>query len=67
MEQLGEPLNVKLTAKLIGVSPWTLRQRLMPMGLPHFRIGRSGKLTFYRDQVVRWILQHQSQVKGGYR
>lgn len=67
MEQLGEPLNVKLTARLIGVSCWTLRQKLMPMGLPHFRIGKNGKLTFYREQVIRWILQHQSQRKGGFQ
>ena len=49
-------------AKLIGCSSWTVRQRHIRSGLPHFRAGTSGKLIFYRDQVVRWIESHQ---KGG--
>lgn len=64
MLEIGEPLNVKQVAQLIGCSPWTVRQRHMPAGLPYFRAGASGKLIFYRDQVVRWILQKQ-QLKGG--
>jgi hypothetical protein len=32
-------------------------------GLPHLRSGPSGKLIFYRDQVVAWILTNQQ--KGG--
>src|ERR1039458_5431773 len=59
----GEPLNLKRVADLIGCSPWTVRQRHLPAGLPHFRAGASGKLIFYRDQVVRWILENQK--KGG--
>jgi hypothetical protein len=60
--ELGEPLTIMQVAKLIGCSPWTVRQRHMRGGLPHFRAGVNGKLIFYRDQVVRWI---QSQQKGG--
>jgi len=63
-EPLGEPLSIKQVAQLIGCSHWTVRQRHLPEGLPHFRAGASGKLIFYRDQVVRWILQKQ-QLKGG--
>jgi len=60
--ELGEPLTIRQVAKLIGCSPWTVRQQHMRRGLPHFRAGANGKLIFYRDQVVRWI---QSQQKGG--
>jgi hypothetical protein len=62
-QRLGDPLNIKQTARLIGCSPWTVRQVLIPAGLPHFRAGANGKLIFYRDQVVRWILHNQN--KGG--
>ena len=60
--ELGEPLTITQVAKLIGCSPWTVRQRHMRSGLPHFRAGANGKLIFYRAQVVRWI---QAQQKGG--
>jgi hypothetical protein len=56
---LGPPLSIQAVARLIGVSPWTVRQRLMPQGLPHFRIGASGKLIFYTHQVVAWITKRQ--------
>jgi hypothetical protein len=62
-DALGEPLGVREAARLIGCSAWTVRHRHMPLGLPHFRSGPSGKLVFYRNQVVRWILQQQK--KGG--
>jgi hypothetical protein len=60
---LGRPLDLKGVARLIGCSPWTVRQKLIPMGLPHFRSGASGKLIFYEAQIVRWI-QHK-QTQGG--
>ena len=60
--ELGRPMTITEVAKLIGCSPWTVRQRFLPRGLPHFRTGASGKLIFYRDQVLRWI---ESQIKGG--
>jgi hypothetical protein len=58
---LGIPLNIREVARMIGCSPWTVRQTLIPRGLPVFRSGASGKLIFYRDQVVRWI----EQIQGG--
>jgi hypothetical protein len=60
---LGAPLSIREAALLIGCSPWTVRHRYLPQGLPHFRSGPAGKLVFYRNQVVRWILQQQQ--KGG--
>jgi hypothetical protein len=51
-------------SKLIGLSPWSIRQRLIPEGLPHFRSGANGKLVFYRNQVEQWIVRRQ-QLNGG--
>ena len=62
---LGAPLGIRDVARLIGCSAWTVRQSYIPQGLPHLRSGPSGKLIFYRDQIVRWILEHQQ--KGGTR
>jgi hypothetical protein len=59
---LGLPLDIRGVAELIGCSPWTVRQRLMPSGLPFFRFGASGKFIFYTNQVVRWI---EARQKGG--
>ena len=56
---LGKPINIQQTAQLIGCSPWTVRQTLIPRGLPFFRSGASGKLIFYTNQVVRWIQNQQ--------
>jgi hypothetical protein len=56
---LGEPLCLAEVAELIGYSPWTVRQTLIPKGLPHFRSGANGRLIFYRDQVIRWIENQQ--------
>jgi hypothetical protein len=58
---LGVPLNIAQVARLIGCSPWTVRQTLIPRGLPHFRFTANGRLIFYRDQVVRWI----ENIQGG--
>lgn len=63
-DALGEPLTITEVARLMGCSVWTVRQRYLPSGLPYFRIGKAGKLTFYRNQIVRWILEKQQQ-KGG--
>jgi hypothetical protein len=62
-DALGEPLSIRAVAQLIGCSAWTVRHRYLPQGLPHFRSGPAGKLVFYQNQVVRWILQQQR--KGG--
>jgi hypothetical protein len=64
---LGEPLSIRLVAELIGCSAWTVRHRHIPAGLPHFRSGPSGKLFFYRNQLVRWILQQQKKGTGSPR
>lgn len=58
---LGIPLNIREVARMIGCSPSTVRQTLIPKGLPVFRSGASGKLIFYRDQVIRWI----EKIQGG--
>lgn len=62
-DALGEPLSIREVARVIGCSAWTVRHGYLPQGLPHFRSGPAGKLVFYRNQVVRWILQQQK--KGG--
>lgn len=58
-EPLGPPLSIREAAAVIGCSPWTIRQKLLPSGLPHFRVGRSGKLFFYKTQVIRWLMRQQ--------
>ena len=57
--KLGSPLDIRAVALLIGCSPWTVRQTLIPRGLPHFRFKASGRLTFYEAQVIRWIENQQ--------
>ena len=58
---LGTPLNVKQAAELIGCSVWTVRQKLLPQGVPCFRSGPGSRLRFYRNQVVAWILKNQKE------
>jgi hypothetical protein len=62
-ETLGEPMTIRAVAGLIGCSAWTVRHRYLPQGIPHLRSGPMGKLIFFRNQVVTWILQQQR--KGG--
>ena len=59
MVPLGRPLDIREVARMIGCSPWTVRQTLVPRGLPHFRFRANGRLVFYRDQVIRWIEKSQ--------
>ena len=66
LDGLGTPLSIRDVARMLGCSPWTVRQQHIPAGLPHFRSGSQGKLVFFRDQVVAWILRQQ-QRKGGIR
>jgi hypothetical protein len=61
---LGAPLSIRDVARLIGCSAWTVRQKYVPKGLPHLRSGPSGRLTFFENQVVAWVLAQQ-QKKGG--
>ena len=61
-EALGRPLNLRQVAALIGSSPWTVRQTLIPRGLPFFRFKANGRLVFFESQIVRWI---ENQQQGG--
>jgi len=62
-DPLGVPLSIRKVAALIGVSAWTIRQRYLPAGLPHFRSTPQGKLIFYKNQIISWLLAEQR--KGG--
>jgi hypothetical protein len=65
--RLGPPLHIKEVARLIGCSCWTVRQTLIPKGLPCFRGTSRGRLIFYQDQVIRWIeKKQQTRTAGGY-
>jgi len=61
--RLGQPLGIRQVARLVGCSPWTVRQVLIPRGLPVFRSKAGGRLIFYEEQVIRWI---ERQQKGGH-
>ncbi len=61
-DPLGEPLTIQDAALIIGCSPWTIRQKYIPAGLPYHRVAPKGKLIFYRKQIIRWVTQRQ---KGG--
>jgi hypothetical protein len=56
---LGRPLGVKAVAKLIGCSAWTVRQKLVPLGIPYFRPSPKGKFLFYEAEVIAWIAARQ--------
>ena len=62
-DPLGVPLAIGQVATLIGCSVWTIRQKYIPAGLPHFRSGPNGKLIFYTNQIIDWLLEKQR--KGG--
>jgi hypothetical protein len=62
-DALGDPLSIIEVARVLGCSAWTVRNGYLPQGLPHFRSGPGGKLVFFRNQVIQWILQQQK--KGG--
>ena len=59
-QEFGPPLGIGDAARLIGCSPWTVRQTLIPRGLPHFRFKPCGRLVFYQHQVIRWIEGQQA-------
>jgi hypothetical protein len=60
-DPLGAALSIREAAALIGCSTWTVRQKYLPMGLPHFRVGSTGKLTFYKNQLIRWVMAQQEK------
>jgi len=61
---LGTPLTIGGVADLIGCSPWTVRRKYLPIGLPHLRVGPSGKLLFYNTLVTRWLMRRQKGEKS---
>jgi hypothetical protein len=63
-DALGDPLTIEQVAGLIGCSAWTVRQRYLKQGLPHLRACAGGRIVFFREQVIAWILKRQQQ-KGG--
>jgi hypothetical protein len=63
VELLGQPLSIQAVACLIGCSVWTIRHRYLPVGLPHLRLRPNGKLIFYKNQIIQWLLTEQQ--KGG--
>ena len=63
-DPLGEPMSIREVAKVFGCSEWTIRQQYLPRGLPHFRLSPAGKLLFFHNQIVRWVVEIQRQ-KGG--
>jgi hypothetical protein len=64
-DQLGTPLAIRDVARMFGCSEWTVRQRLIRLGLPCIRLTPNGKLVFFQNQIVRWVLERQRQ-KGVY-
>lgn len=63
LPRLGQPLSIAQVARLLGCSPWSVRNTWIPRGLPFFRSGASSKLIFFEAQIVRWI--ERQQAKGG--
>ena len=63
-DTLGEALTIREVSQLLGCSTWTVRNRHLRRGLPHFRVGGAGKLVFYRSQITRWILEQQAIHRG---
>jgi len=59
---MGNPLDIRQVAQLIGCSTWTVRQTLIPRGLPHLRFSPHGRLTFYTVQVIIWIETEQAKI-----
>jgi hypothetical protein len=62
-DPLGIPLSIGEVATLIGCSKWSIRQKYLPLGLPHIRVGPKGKLLFYKTQVIRWLMRRQKGVQ----
>ena len=60
---LGDAMDVDAVAGMLGCSPWTVRNRYLPLGLPHMRASARGRLVFFKTQVICWIVERQQ--KGG--
>lgn len=59
-DPLGEPMSIREVARMFGCSEWTVRQQYVPRGLPCFRLSPAGKLLFFHNQIVRWVLERQN-------
>jgi hypothetical protein len=66
-DSLGEPMTIGQVASLLGCSAWTVRQLYLRQGLPYLRANALGRLVFFREQVIDWILERQQRQKGGIR
>ena len=62
-EAVGKPLRIKEVAALLGFSVWTIRQHLIPRGLPHFRVCPRGKFVFYEAEIMRWMEMRQGALR----
>jgi hypothetical protein len=62
---LGDPMAIEEVAALLGCSPWTVRQRYLPQGLPHLQASARGKVVFFREQIIAWVEKRQQRQKGG--
>jgi hypothetical protein len=60
-QRLGSPLSIAEVAGLLGCSVWTVRQKYLPQGLPHLRASAAGRIVFFREQVITWILNRQQK------
>jgi hypothetical protein len=51
-------MTIGRVAVVLGCSVWTVRQRYLPLGLPYFRIGSTGKFnpSFGRTDVLGALL-----------
>jgi hypothetical protein len=56
---IGEPMGIEDVARLLGCSPWTVRQKYLRQGLPYLRASAQGRFIFFRTQVIDWILEQQ--------
>ncbi|MCD6371515.1 MAG: helix-turn-helix domain-containing protein [Candidatus Aenigmarchaeota archaeon] len=51
-----EILTIRETANLLKVSPRTIR-RYMELGLPYVQVVKGGRITFEKNQVLKWWLK----------
>jgi hypothetical protein len=61
---LGIPLGIRQVAELIGCSIWTVRQTLIPRGLPCLRFSPNVQIMFYTEHVITWITTEQTKISA---
>lgn len=52
-------LTLPEVAQLLRVSQWTIRRRMLEDGLPFVQLAKWSSITFDKDTVLRWWLEHQ--------